>query len=431
MRKRSFLFLVAPILALVLVGVLLYSMRSAQPSPAVAAAALPAEAASTPAALAPATSAPAAGAPTALRAPTATPAQAVTSAATEDGNLVAVVAGERLLLDRFALVQAVDSAMSALLATAPATPQQLLEQMVNHALVVQQMAAAGPSPAVDSAAPLAALLGASGKTQSELAAALAANGVERDVFDRYFAELLAVDEFVGEAAQTTGGDIDAYIARLQTGVHISFGPAAARLATAPTGAPQVTGASVTAIVTDAGTDAGTGSSVVADTFIVKATDAVTATASIADTPTTRGLQPGQLAPDFALPALDIDQGEFVFADLLGKPTVLGFWTTWCPYCLRQTPVLVAAVQRHAGDVRFVGIDVAEAANTVATYVEEHQIPYSVLLDTAGDTAATYGVDGYPTTYFLDAAGHIVARHIGALTEDQLNQYVEQLLAPRS
>jgi cytochrome c biogenesis protein CcmG/thiol:disulfide interchange protein DsbE len=144
----------------------------------------------------------------------------------------------------------------------------------------------------------------------------------------------------------------------------------------------------------------------------------------------RGIAAGQLAPDFALDTLGED-GQTTFDDLLGKPLVLSFWTTWCPYCLRQTPVLVAAANGYAGDIRFVGIDVAEDAGVVAAYAAEHAIPYPVLLDRASQAAAAYAVNGFPTTYFLDASGHIIAHHIGSLSEAELKQYVEQLRRPRS
>jgi thiol-disulfide isomerase/thioredoxin len=137
---------------------------------------------------------------------------------------------------------------------------------------------------------------------------------------------------------------------------------------------------------------------------------------------------GQLAPSFALSTLAGPQKEMTFDDLLGVPTVLSFWTTWCPYCLQQTPVMVAGAARTAGqNVQFIGIDVKEQAGVVADYAAQHAIPYPILLDTDGSTAAAYAVTGYPTTYFLDAAGRIVALQIGAMSEAQLAEHLDQLL----
>jgi peroxiredoxin len=142
----------------------------------------------------------------------------------------------------------------------------------------------------------------------------------------------------------------------------------------------------------------------------------------------RGVQVGQLAPLFALPLLD---GSELVAldDFLGTPTVLSFWTTWCPYCRRQTPVMVAAARRYPhNQVQFVGIDVAEGADVARSYVADHGIPYPILLDSDGEAAAAYAVEGFPTTYFLHADGRIAALHIGAMSEEQLASYLERLLA---
>jgi hypothetical protein len=63
---------------------------------------------------------------------------------------------------------------------------------------------------------------------------------------------------------------------------------------------------------------------------------------------------------------------------------------------------------------------------VTPYLAEHAIEYPVLLDRDGATAGAYAVQGYPTTYFLDNSARIVARHVGALTEEQLNNYLHML-----
>lgn len=354
-------------------------------------------------------------------------------------------------MDRFALVQGVDAVMSALLGTPAATPAQLLEQMVNHTLVMQQIAATRLTPVTDGADRLAALLAAGDKAEADLAAALAAAGIQRRQFDQYFAELLAVEDFAQQGAAQEGGDVDAYITKLQAQARVSYGPAAAAIrdnaldVVTSVFAPDTS--STPAAIAAGATDVATVTAIVTATATVAAS--ATEPASSTNAPVERGLGVGQLPPDFSLPVLGQEDGQITLADLLGKPTVLSFWTTWCPYCLRQTPILVAEAERQAaqapdssdtpgsantarcGDVCFIGIDVEEDAATVAAYAAQHNIPYPILLDQTGRTAATYAVEGYPTTYFLDASGHIVAQHIGALSAEQLDQYVEQLLAPRS
>ena len=77
--------------------------------------------------------------------------------------------------------------------------------------------------------------------------------------------------------------------------------------------------------------------------------------------------------------------------------------------------------------QFVGIDVKEGQDLVLPYIATHQMPYSVGLDLTGEVAGRYGVRGFPTTFFLNAQGRIVARHIGELSAEQIDGYVRQML----
>ena len=110
--------------------------------------------------------------------------------------------------------------------------------------------------------------------------------------------------------------------------------------------------------------------------------------------------------------------------------MLSFWTTWCPYCLRQTPVLADAYATYAAQgIQFVGVNVQEARGTVDSYANQHGMAYPVVLDESGSTSAAYAIQGYPTTYFLDPDHRIVARHVGALTREQLYSYLQALKPP--
>ncbi len=419
---------VAPVLALVLVIALLWLVRigdqpatalPAPPAPIAPAAPLPTATtarSSTPAAAQAAPTRTAAG-PNAVAttAPTATP--------TAPPDAVVIVNGAALTPEEFERLLTIDTVMAGLAGHAPSAPGLVLEQWINGELAHRQALQAASAP-VDGAGDLAAFLARTGRDRAELDAALAAAQVPQAAFDAYWQRLILADQFVRAAAAAQGIAAGDVVRALQEGARISFGTAASALFATP-----VTATPVAAGETDltAAAPGASGASTAAD----RATDAATSNVAISDAApaAVRGVETGLLAPEFVLGALNAVSPTLSLADLQGRPAVLVFWTTWCPYCLRQTPVMVEAYPRAAeAGIQFVGIDVQEDRNTVATYLAQHRIEYPILLDEQGSIAAQYAVQGYPTTYFLDSDGRIVARNVGALTGEQLNTYL-QLLGP--
>ena len=399
MPARAVGLILIPLIAVGLSAALLLTVRSSAQTPTLLAA-QPAEA-QPPMEAKPAAGESAAFSPAPVR--TAQPPAPLAAAAPQQlAGYVALIDNSLILRSEFDLVQAIDAAMSSLLEIEPAKPDQLLQQLVNHRLVMREATRAGVEVS-DAHARLADLLATNGKTQADLDAVLREYAVDPQQFESYLAELVLVDQFARQAAADKGITVDGYVAQLQSAARIHLGD------------PLTATEALTAPVTAAAPGAA-------------ASTPAAAPASAAAPAETRGIMVGQLAPRFELQTLAAADRTMTIDDLLGKPTVLSFWTTWCPYCLRQTPVLVAGAGRYAGrGVQFVGIDVSEKADAVAAYAKQHAIPYPVLLDTDGQAAGAYGVDGYPTTYFLDADGRIVAHQIGAMSDEQLTTFVEKLL----
>ena len=88
--------------------------------------------------------------------------------------------------------------------------------------------------------------------------------------------------------------------------------------------------------------------------------------------------------------------------------------------------MVAAHMAVSDSIYFAGVNVQESEDVVRPYVAEHAIAYPVILDSNGAIASAYGVLGFPMTYFLDRTGHVVAKHAGQLSPEQLNDYLSQL-----
>jgi cytochrome c biogenesis protein CcmG/thiol:disulfide interchange protein DsbE len=133
---------------------------------------------------------------------------------------------------------------------------------------------------------------------------------------------------------------------------------------------------------------------------------------------------GLPAPAFSLsrvgsgPAVDL-------ASLRGKPVVVNFWATWCQPCFEEHAVLVENARTLGAQVQFVGIVYEDEAPNVVEYLRREGSAYPALVDPGGRTAIAYGVYGVPETFFINASGVIVAKHVGPLTAEKLRERVQQ------
>lgn len=99
--------------------------------------------------------------------------------------------------------------------------------------------------------------------------------------------------------------------------------------------------------------------------------------------------------------------------LRGKVVVLTFWTTWCPPCSEQMPVLEQLHRDLSGaGLVVVGVNAREDAAPIADYAREHALSFPLGLDPDGKVGAAYGVVAFPTTFVIARDGRSVARAVG-------------------
>jgi len=103
----------------------------------------------------------------------------------------------------------------------------------------------------------------------------------------------------------------------------------------------------------------------------------------------------------------------------GRPLVLNFWATWCDPCVEEMPDFDRVASDLAGEVAFLGVDVADAPRQAEPFVQELGIGYDLAVDPDQRLAAEVGVASMPTTLFVDEGGTIVHRAYGALDERAL------------
>ena len=133
---------------------------------------------------------------------------------------------------------------------------------------------------------------------------------------------------------------------------------------------------------------------------------------------------GAFAPGFNLPNTYGD--NVTLTDYRGKVVLINFWATWCPPCRQEMPSIHDRYQQHNGDLVVLAVDYAEAAEDVVEFQNQLGLTFNVLLDSKGAVSALYKVQGYPTSVFVNEFGVIEFVHIGLMTENQLDGYLEDM-----
>lgn len=133
---------------------------------------------------------------------------------------------------------------------------------------------------------------------------------------------------------------------------------------------------------------------------------------------------GRPAPAFSLTPLG-GGPPVALAALRGAPVVVNFWASWCEPCVAEHAALLDGARRLGGRVHFVGIVYEDKEEDAQAFLQARGRAYVSLLDPGGRTAIAYGIGGVPETYFVDAAGQVVAKHVGPVTPQILETRLRQ------
>lgn len=129
------------------------------------------------------------------------------------------------------------------------------------------------------------------------------------------------------------------------------------------------------------------------------------------------------------PACEIQTpGALRVCDLFDRPLVISFWFTKGGNCITQQDVVQSVSQRYGGRVNFLSLDIRDGRDEVRELVREHGWTMPVGYDRDGAVAGLYRVGGCPTFAYAYPGGTLQSASIGDLTEAELTERVDELLA---
>ena len=100
------------------------------------------------------------------------------------------------------------------------------------------------------------------------------------------------------------------------------------------------------------------------------------------------------------------------ASYRGKPLVLNVWGSWCPGCNAEAADLARFARSHP-NIQVVGIDTQDSSTGAKAFYRKWGWRHPSIADPRGELAAQLGVQGYPTTFFLNARHRPVRQIVGA------------------
>lgn len=130
---------------------------------------------------------------------------------------------------------------------------------------------------------------------------------------------------------------------------------------------------------------------------------------------------GQQAP--AVTGATLDGGAFDLGEQRGRWTLVNFFATWCAPCRQEHDDLVRFHERHqaAGDAGVVSIVFNDELSDARSFFAEFGAPFPVITSDDGSIALDFGVAKVPESYLVAPDGTIVAKIIGGVTDEGLDE----------
>ena len=130
---------------------------------------------------------------------------------------------------------------------------------------------------------------------------------------------------------------------------------------------------------------------------------------------------GKPVPQFSLPRLNSD-GMFTEQEFLGKVSLLNVWGTWCFACHEEHPILNKLAAEEVAPIY--GLNYKDVAAEAKKYLDSFGNPYTAnAFDENGRVGIEWGVYGAPETFIIDKKGIIRYKHIGPLTQKDLDKTI--------
>ena len=111
---------------------------------------------------------------------------------------------------------------------------------------------------------------------------------------------------------------------------------------------------------------------------------------------------------------DLNNVRHTLSQYQGKVTLINFWASWCPPCIHEIPSMTMLQESFGNDVKILAINLGEGKDAITTFLQDHPVNFTVLLDPGQAQPKSWKVFAFPTSYLLDTHGSIRYAVAGAI-----------------
>ncbi len=125
-------------------------------------------------------------------------------------------------------------------------------------------------------------------------------------------------------------------------------------------------------------------------------------------------------PEAQLPVVAEEEIMWNAADYNGKPVMMVFMGSWCPWCKRTMPAVMQAADEFGDQVEFVAVFMDGNATPVQDVVKEHKFTVKSVYN-GGELAEALQVQGLPHTILFDKK-HRAVQNWSGYSPERMNDY---------
>jgi peroxiredoxin len=122
--------------------------------------------------------------------------------------------------------------------------------------------------------------------------------------------------------------------------------------------------------------------------------------------------------------------SFKLYEVKNNFTIINFWATDCPGCIKEMPNLVDTYNQFKRQgLEIIAISMSyDPPNQVLNFTQKNKIPFPVVLDVDGQIARSFeNIRLTPTSILIDKNGKIIDKVIGELNFNKLNALLKNHL----